>query len=295
MLSFKQYISEEKLRKGLEHLSKLNHERVGSLLKSDSLEGTVTPKTDGAAGEVGYDEQGFYTRSARSDKIRNPGEYTAYTKAKRGETADTKTSSHYDEMHRHLKNNQKLISYLKSQHKLGKPSSIKGEFFLKGLGEKTDKGIKFVGTSYNPSSMGKSGMFIMHHKLPENSTHDPEHISSIGDHNVSFDHDKSKNSSFKIDTSQEKKSYSEINPDLLKSRKLSDKTAKEAETKKLDSIKNSLENKLKQHSNSVEPRPWEIKGESEGVVVHTHDYPVKIQSDKFKQFKAQQNKVSKNA
>lgn len=291
MFSFIQFLNENKLRTGLEHLSNLNHAQVGSLLTNKSLKGVSTRKTDGAAGEVGYDENGFYTRSARSDKIRNAGDYSAYTKNKRGEDADTTVSSQYDQMHHHLHNNPHLVSYLKSRHESGKPASIKGEFFLRGLGEKTDKGIKFVGTSYNPNAMGSHGMFIMHHKLDGNETHKPEEVSKLGNDKVTFNHDKSEGNNFNVDTSKEKEEYSKINPELLKSRKAVDKEAKTAETEKLNSVKSSLEQKLKDHVKNVKPRPWEVEGESEGDVFHTKAGRFKIQSDNFKQFKADQRGV----
>lgn len=295
MLRFSQFLSEEKLRQGLEHLSNLNHERLGSLLSTGVITGKSTRKTDGAAGEVGYDENGFYTRSARSDKVRNPGDYSTYTKNKRGEAADTSISSQYDDMHHKLQNNPKLVNYLKSRHESGKPSSIKGEFFLNGLGQKTDKGVKFVNTSYNPNVFGKTGMFIMHHKLPENSSHDPEEVSSLGDKHVSIDHDKSEGSDFKIDASKEREDYKKVNPEILKSRKHSDKESKRSEEEKLNNIKSSLENKFKEHSSKMVPRPWEVSGESEGDVFHPDgNSPFKIQSDQFKTFKNKQ-KENKNA
>lgn len=291
MLSFKQFITEQKLRTGLEHLSKLNHAQVGELLSGDSLKGTSTRKTDGAAVAVGYDKHGPYTQSANSDKIRNAGDYSAYTRSKRGEDADTSVSSQYDEIHHRLVNNQRLMSFLKSRHEAGLPSSIKGEIFLRGIGQKTDKGIKFVNTSYNPDAMGRSGMFIMHHQLPENSSHDPEEISKLGDEHVTIDHDKSPNNQFDIDTSKERELHKTINPDLLKSRKSADAEAKAAETEKLNQVKSSLEQKLKAHAAQVQSRPWEVKGESEGDVFHTPNGRFKIQSDSFKQFKADQRSV----
>lgn len=290
MLSFKQFLIEEKLRQGLDNLRDLTHEKLGKLLKNDSLSGVSTRKTDGAAGEVGVDEYGPYTRSANSDKIRNAGDYSAYTRRKRGEDADTSVSSQYDDLHDKLVNNKKLISYLTSRHKSGLPSSIKGEFFLKGIGQKTDKGIKFVNTSYNPNSMGKSGMFIMHHQLPENSAHDPEEISKLGDEHVTLDHDKSEGNEFNIDVSDEKKAHSQINPEILKSRKSADKEAKEREKERLDNIKSSLEKKLSDHASKVKPRPWEVAGESEGDVFHTPEGRVKVQSKEFQQFKQSQKK-----
>lgn len=294
MLSFIQFISEQKLRQGLPNVRDLNHEQVGKLLSDKTLSGTSTRKTDGAAGEVGWDENGFYTRSARSDKVRNPGEYSEYTKKRieQGKNSDPHVSAQYDEMHSKLQNNPKLVSYLKSRHKKGLPSSIKGEFFLRGLGQKTEKGLRFVGTSYNPSVMGKSGMFIMHHQLPENSTHNPEEVSKLGDHHISFDHDKSEGSNFSIDVSSERDAHSKIDTQKLTSRKAADKESKEQEKGKLQQIKDSLEKKLSDHANRTTPRPWEVEGESEGDVFHTKHGPVKVQSQQFKQFKQEQKKGS---
>lgn len=295
MLSFKTYLTEQKLRQGLEHLSNLDHPSLGSLLSSNKLSGSSTRKTDGAAGEVGYDENGFYTRSARSDKVRNSGEYSAYTRNKRGEGADTRISDQYDDMHHKLQNNKALVGYLKTRHESSQPATIKGEFFLRGLGQKTDKGLKFVGTSYNPGAMGKTGMFIMHHKLPENSSHDANHISTLGDGHVTFDHDKSENNDFNIDVSKERKLHASINPEILKSRKSQDKEARQVEEAKMGTIKSSLEQKLQDHSSNIRPRPWEVQGESEGDVYHTTGgQRFKIQSPAFKQFKANQ-KEERNA
>jgi len=99
---------------------------------------------------------------------------------------------------------------------------------------------------------------------------------------------KSEGNSFDIDVSDEKKAHSEINPELLKSRKSADKESKEQEKIKLNSIKSSLESKLSQHASSVKPRHWEVEGESEGDVFHTPNGRIKIQSSAFKSFKQDQ-------
>lgn len=300
MLSFKQFISEQILRSGLPHLHDLTHEQVGALVKGNSFSGVTTPKTDGAAGEVGYGknpdtgEEGVYTRSARSGNVWNAGDYSAYTRNKRGEDADTTISDQYDAMHKHLQNNSALVDYLKSRYKEGKPSSIKGEFFLRGLGKPTEKGIQFVGTSYNPDAMGKHGMFIMHHQLEGNETHEPETISRLGDSNVTFDHDKAEGNRFDIDTSKEREAYANINSSVLKSRKKADQEAKAAENEKLSAVKSSLEQKLGEHASKVKPRPWEVEGESEGNVFHPDDKTAprtKITSAAFREFKAKQRGV----
>jgi hypothetical protein len=294
LLSFKSFLNEEKLRQGLDHFNNLSYEKIGKLLSSDTLQGTITPKTDGAAGAVGWDENGFFTQSGRSDKVRNAGDYSAYTRKKRGEDADLTISSSYDAMHHHLQNNKKLTQYLRSRHESGQPSTLKGEFFLRHLAKPTEKGLTFVATSYNPNSMGSTGMFILHHKLPENSTHNPDDIHHLSDKHVTFDHDKSENNKFSVDTQHEKNLYSSINPSILKSRKLSDSAKKEDETEKLATIKSFLETKLKHHTSNLSPRPWEVKDESEGHVFHLDNGErFKIQSDSFKNFKDQE-KLRKN-
>lgn len=293
MLSFKNFLKEDRLRQGLSHIRELPYERLGNFLRKKSINGTITPKTDGAAGLVGYDENGFFTQSGRSDKVRHAGAYSDYTRQKRGENADLTISSSYDAMHDSLQKNKELISYLKKRHESGQPSTIKGEFFLRGLAQPSEKGLKFVATSYNPNAMGSTGMFIMHHKLPENSTHNPDEVSKLSNDEVKFDHDKVGNNNFSIDTSNEHQVYKTINPEILKSRKAIDATKKAEENEKLNNIRNSLESKLKEHIPKLESRSWEVPGETEGHVIHIEgddETPsgdhAKIQSEKFAEYKA---------
>ena len=170
MLSFIDFLAEsDKMRQGLSHLRDLKAGDFHKLISSGKIDGHVTEKTDGLAFGMGWDKDGFYTRSARSDKVRTPGEYTAYGKKKYGEDHVSPYSHHYDNIHHILQNNPKLQQHLKSLHEKsgGKDVSMKGEMFWKPLGERTDKGIKFVGTHYDPEKMGSHGKFVVHTGLPE--------------------------------------------------------------------------------------------------------------------------------
>lgn len=292
MRSFTSFLVEEStvkpMRVGIKHPKDLKHAEVAALLQGGKLSGHMTEKSDGLGFEVGHDDHGFYTRSSRSDKVRQAGEYTAYTKRKHGEDFVSPFSHHYDTIHQTLANNPKLTSYLKAQHEAGKPSSIRGEMFWKPLGEKTKQGIKFVGTSYDPSHMGSHGKFVMHTQVSENKEHNPDHVAKLGDEKINFDHDKVKHGKVSINVSDEKKRFNAIDTEKLTSRKAADKEAKEHEQRKLEDVKNRIESKLKAHAEK-NPNRW--GPETEGHVFHP-DSPgaqrVKITSDTFKQFKKDQ-------
>jgi len=293
MLSFKQFLSEASMRQGLPHFRDLKPHELHSLISSGKLSGHVTEKTDGLAFGMGYDKDGFYTRSARSDKVRAPGEYTAWGKSKYGEDHYSPFSGHYDHIHQTLQNNPKLVQHLKDLHEKsgGKDISMKGEMFWKPLGEQSDKGVKFVGTHYDPSKMGHYGKFVLHTKLPENIHHDPDKIKDLGDEHIHFDHDKVSNGRMNIDTSDELKAFNNLDHEKMNSRKKADAEEKEHNKNKFQAIKDSLENKLRGHINSkIKPK---FGNETEGHVFHPDSDGAsrfKLTSDSFAAFKAAQKK-----
>lgn len=293
MRSFASYLAEESavvkpMRVGIKHPKDLRHADVAALIQGGKLSGTMTEKSDGMGFEVGHDAQGFYTRSSRSDKVRHAGAYTAYGKQKHGEDHVSPYSHHYDAIHQTLANNPKLTSYLKAQHEAGKPASIRGEMFWRPLGQKTKQGVRFVGTSYDPSHMGKQGKFVMHTQVDVNKAHDPRHIAALGDDKINFDHDQVKHGKVSINVSDEKRRFDSINAEKLASRKAADREAREIEQRKLEDVKSRIEGKLKAHA-TKNPNRW--GPETEGHVFHP-DSPgaqrVKITSDTFKQFKKDQ-------
>jgi hypothetical protein len=298
MLSFKQFLSESKMRQGLPHFRDLKPGDFHNLISSGKVEGDVTEKTDGLAFGLGYDKDGFYTRSARSDKVRSPGEYTAYGKRKYGEDHESPFSGHYDKIHELLQNNPKLVQHLKDSHHKsgGQDVSMKGEMFWKPLGEHSDKGVKFVGTHYDPSKMGSHGKFVLHTKLPENSSHKHKTISELGDEKVHFDHDKVSNDRVGIDVSKELEDFRSLNHEKMNSRKKSDMEEKEQNKQRFQSIKDSVESKLRGHITSrIKPK---FGNETEGHVFHpsTESHPrFKLTSDSFAQFKADQKREKENA
>ena len=284
MLSFKSFLleSEGKLRQGLSHISDLKHDQLHNLIHTGKVEGHVTEKSDGSAFEIGHDDQGFYTRTSHSNKMRNAGDYESAAREKFGEGFNPEISRHFDRIHHELHSNSKLTSYLSKSP----GSSIKGEIFYKPHGKPTDNGeVRFVGTAYDPNKMGKTGSFIVHSKLPENKNHDLDKVKSLSDDNWKFDDD-STGKHVSVDVSDEKHQLQKINPEILKSRKQADKESKVAEQEKLKSIQQSVHNKIKSHLSSLAPK-W--GSETEGYVIHPKEGSsaprVKIISDTFKQNK----------
>lgn len=286
MLSFKQFLkeSEAKLRQGLPSVLDLKADQFNNLIKNKKISGNVTEKSDGMAFEVGHDEHGFYSRTSRSDKMRQPGDYERASREKFGERFNPEISKQFDTIHQHLQNNKHLANHLASNP--GK--SIKGEVFYKPSGKQTASGeIRFVGTAYDPKKMAKHGSFIVHSKLPENAHLDINHVKQLGDSNFNIDSDETGHN-LNIDVAHEHEQFSNLNHELMKSRKKADKENKNKEIDKFVALKNSVNNKIQNSVSHLQPK-W--GSETEGYVIHPDkesnaDAPrVKVISDTFKQNK----------
>lgn len=281
MLRFKSFIleSEGKLRQGLSHVSDLKPDQFHELTKSGKIGGDVTEKTDGMAFEVGHDDGGFYTRTSHSDKMRNKGDYENAAKAKFGDGFNPEISRHFDRIHHELHSNPKLTNYLANGGK-----HVKGEIYYKPHGKPTEHGeVRFVGTAYDPKKMAQTGSFVVHSKLPENSHHNLEHVKSLGDKHFNIDDD-STHKKVNLDVSDEHKAFSNLDHEVMKSRKHADKEAKLNEVGKFNAIKHSVNEKLKHHLSDLKPK-W--GSETEGHVIHPEHGSsaprVKVVSDTFKQ------------
>lgn len=269
-------IPEKRLRQGVKHIKDISYDRMGELIQDGTFKGETTEKTDGSALQVRvrHDAKGrpvFGTRTSTSDWVEEPGGYSKAGKARFGEDFDPTITSHFDRIHNELSNNPNLVNYL-TQHaqQNGGESRLRGEIFYKPHGRPAeDGGTRFIGTSYDPNKMGRTGTFVVHSKLPDNAGHDMRVIPQLGDDNFKFDHDKLRGGKMNIDMSDEKRMYDSINPALINSRKKADAVAKAAEKEKFEKIKGSFEQKLRAHADSIKPK-WGVPGstEKEGNVFH---------------------------
>jgi hypothetical protein len=278
------------LRKGIAHPKDLRYDHLQKMLQHGLISGHVTEKTDGAGMEVGHDDEGFYVRSSRSPKVREAGGFEKGAREKYGDDLDPTMSRHYDNMFRLFDGNKNLKNYLKQKREeSGKEASVKGEIFYKPFATPAeDGGVKFVGTSYDPNKMGKSGSFIMHSQMDGNEIHDPEHFKTLGNEHLNFDHDVVENGKVSVPAKDLKEKLDTINPEILGSRKKEHSEQKAIEQQKVADINSEVEKRIRAHTDNLEPK-W--GNETEGHVFHPDDpeaQRVKVTSPTFQKFKAAQ-------
>lgn len=280
-----------KLRQGITHPMGLKHEDLSKLLATGRLKGAYTEKTDGMAFAIGHDENGFYTRTSHSAKMRNAGDYEKAARERFGDDFDPSISQHFDRIHRALENNPKLRKHLENEFKnRGNDTTLKGEMFYKPHGTPVGKnGLRFVGTTYDRDKMGGLGSFILHSRLPENQGHDVDKITKLGDKQFKFDHDVIDKSHVDEDVTDLKERLGKINVAALHSRKKDDAKLKERERQKVAEIAMELENRMRKHTSGFKKK-W--GPETEGHVFHPDvEAPlIKLTSDTFQQFKANKGK-----
>lgn len=303
MLRFKSFLTltEASIRQGLPHISTMTHDQFHNLTKNGKIHiDDVTEKTDGQTMVFGHDDQGFYTQSSGSgsEKMRNSEDYANRAKRRAQETGkpfDPTASNAFGHIHKTLQQNSALQDHLKSHYeKTGQEVKVRGESFYKPWGKPSHVPgeIKFVGTSYDPSHMGKVGKFVLHSRLPENQDHDLDHFKkNLSDEHINFDDDKIDHQPSHIDVSQEREDFDKLNQDLLKARTTkSNKENKEAELVKFAAIKQRASEKVDAHIKSKNMQPKWGSG-SEGAVIHPSknnpDAPrFKVTSDAFRAYKA---------
>ncbi len=297
MKTFLQYLTEAGIRQGLPHVTTMDHGQFHSLIKSGKVHlKDLTEKTDGQTLMMGHDEHGFYTQSSGSgeDKMRHPEDYEKRAKARAeatGKPFDPTASKAFGHLHATLQANKKLTSHLEAEHKrTGQEVKVRGESFYKPWGRPSEVHgeVKFVGTSYDPSHMGKVGKIVVHTKLPENAKHDVEHFKkNLSDENINFDDDKIEHEHSHVDVSHEHEQFKNLNHGLINSRTTkTNKEEKLAEVAKMQALQKSVSDKIDSHVKAKGLSPKWGSG-SEGVVVHPHgDQPrFKVTSDGFRDYK----------
>jgi len=299
-ITFKQFIAEASIRQGLPHITSMDHHQFGALVHDGKVHlHDMTEKTDGQTHKFGYDEHGFYTQSSGSgsEKMRKPEDYQERARRRAEETGkplDLTAASAFGHIHKILHGNQKLQDHLKDKYKKsGKEVSVRGESFYRPWGREGDKPgeVKFVGTSYDTSHMGKVGKYVIHSKLPENQDHDVEHFKKhLSNEDINFDDDKIDHKAGHVDVSKETEGLRHIDNELLSSRTTkTNKERKEEEQRKLQVIKDKVSSKVDEHIKKQGLRPRWGSG-SEGIVIHPSKHNpsaprFKVTSDAFRSYK----------
>ena len=300
-----QILTEASIRQGLPAIHSEKNSMDADQFHRLTLDGKIhihhiTEKTDGQTFKFGYDEHGFYTQSSGSgdEKMRHHDDYVKRAQKRAAETGkplDTTAAKAFGHVHKTLAANQKLQEHLQNEHKKsGKEVAVRGESFYRPWGrpsEDKEGEVKFVGTSYDPSHMGKVGKIVIHSKLPENQGHDVEHFKKhLSDDHINFDDDKLEHPKGHVDVSKEREEFDKLNHPLMSERtKPSNKEAKLHELEKFQHIKNRVAKKVDSHVKSLGLRPKWGSG-TEGAVIHPSEKNpnaprFKVTSDSFRAYK----------
>jgi hypothetical protein len=300
--TFKTFLSEASIRQGLPHITTMDHDQFHRLTLNNKVHvNDVTEKTDGQSFKFGHDEQGFYTQSTGSgdEKMRSHEDYEKRARRRAEETGkplDLTAAKAFAHVHKTLQANKKLTDHLAEEHKKrGEEVAVRGESFYKPWGKPSESKvgeIKFVGTSYDPSHMGKVGKIVIHSKLPENQGHDVEHFKKhLSDENINFDDDKIDHPKGHVDVTEERQRFDSLNHELLNSRTTkTNKEAKQYELDKFAKIKEDVSKKVDSHIKGLQIRPKWGSG-TEGAVIHPSDKNphaprFKVTSSTFRAYRA---------
>ena len=297
-------------RKSLPHITTMDHNDFGNLVDRGHISlKKVTEKTDGSAFKIGHDEQGFFTQYSGSggEKMRSRHDYFRRSIQRSKETGrplDLGAAKVFADTHRKLEANQKLQSYLRGKAAAHGETTLSGELFHRPSAKPAEEHpnpqerhpghVYFVGTSYHPRHLGRTGAFVLHTGLESNQHHDPHHIvNNLGDEHMSFHHDVLDLPHSRVDVSKERDRFSKVDRELLSQRTTNNnREAKQREAAKFDTIKRAVSRRVDSHIKKlgVVKSKWG-EGTPEGHVVHPpEDNPsqprFKVTSDAFRSFKA---------
>lgn len=300
MKTFAEYLVES-VRVGLPHITTMNHTQFKGLIHDKKVHiHDVTEKTDGMTHVMGHDEHGFYTQSSGSgkEKMRKPEDFheRAQRRAKEtGKEYNPTSANAFAHVHKIMQANKAVTSHLAAHYKKsGQEAKIRGEVFYKPMGTPSEHHkheIKFVGTSYDPSHMGRVGKYVVHTKLPDNHHVDVDHLKKHQCKDMHFDDDKIEAKKGHVDVSKEHEDFHKLNHELINSRTTpKNKAAKLAELEKMGHVQKRVADKVDAHVKKMGVRPKWGSG-TEGLVVHPHGVHehaprFKVTSDAFRAYRA---------
>ena len=180
-------------------------ENMSKLLRSGRIQANITEKTDGSAGIIGFDNNGFYVQMGKGERIYNENAPHEHAERRRQKAAEqgkpfqplmingTSMAEHQANLFNIYRSNDGLVSYLQSKAKQSPngEAQIRGEHFYKPMGTLLHNGnkVRFVATDYDTNKMGSHGMFVIHSQLPGNEVHDLEHLKKLSTPQMKIDDD----------------------------------------------------------------------------------------------------------
>jgi hypothetical protein len=301
MKTFKSYLTEAaeaSTRQNILHLQKMKDEEFIEFVRkiknemNGKLAGLkVSLKVDGGGGRFGKDSNGRpFFEGSRTGPIFEPKAFSTHAKGKGYEGEALLRAGHYDDMFdiitksdfvKSLPNNTKVIC----------------EIMYNPMAEISDDGVKFVTVKYDKSKLGKT-MTIVPFKVVVAST-GQEHAQSAKIMKDLFAHsngdirfvDPGLKMTSAIDISAFVDPILSLNAqslEILRSRKASDKVAKENVKVLIQKVKDSLAEYILKHENIVDK--FMLGKDIEGLVLNINGQDIKVTTAEFKASKAKEKK-----
>lgn len=301
MKSFKAYLKESveaSKRQNILHLQKMKDEEFIEFVRKikNEMNGKlanlkVSLKVDGGGGKFGKDVNGRpFFEGSRTGPIFEPKSFSTYAKGKGLEGESLLRAGHYDDIFDIITNS----SFIKS---LPNNTKVVCEIMYNPMAEISDDGIKFVTIKYDKNKLGKV-MTIVPFKVIVAST-GQEHAQSTKILKDLYSHsnndikfvDPNLKTSTDIDISAFIDPILSLNAhslEVLRSRKVIDKEAKENIKLVIQRVKDALAEYIVKHQNIIDK--FKLGKDIEGLVLDINGQNVKVTTTEFKASKTQEKK-----
>ena len=243
-----------KLRKSIHSIATMPLYRLEALLQLETVNFPITEKTDGFSFEVGYDSDGFWARSASSEKMRKVGCFSKVAAKKFGgrEDFDPMISLRLDFAHHVLRRCRVIHDFVRQEK-----TSLAGEMILV-----IDETVFSPNDTYfYYPNFGTFGTFVIHTRKPANyhlSAMDIKHLTDSRDHTfLKIDHDVPENSKVRVNISDLNEEFQKIKQDPLH----------------VQTLRQKLND---QFASYLPTRSKWSSGNPEGFIVHTGNYCFKV-------------------
>lgn len=297
MITFKNFIRENveaTTRQNMLHLQKMKDEEFVQFIRGikNDMSGKlrdlkVSLKVDGAGARFGKDATGrVFFEGSRTGPIFEPKAFSTHAAAKGATGEILLRAQHYDDV-------WDIVTKSEFIKKLPNNSKVVCELFYNPMGEMKEDGIKFVTVTYDKSKLGKVMTIVPFRVVVANTGQEHARSTEIINMLLDMSNDNIRFISPALTTTGDIDISAFIDPitslnqqslDILKSRKPSDKKAKENVKAVIQRVKDSLAEYILNHQDIA--GKFKLGPEIEGLVLNIGGQDVKVTTKEFKASKA---------
>lgn len=181
------------VRRTIPHLHTMSWNELALLIGKGHIDlSCVTEKTDGWTIRVGKDAEGFWSQNSASGKNKMRTGQAYFDRAKlvhqtTGRRPSVQVAQCFGVIHEVLSQNAALLNLLEGR------DHVSGEFFYRPAAFPSltrQDYLCLIGTSYDPLSMGKMGIFWLHSQMQPNKTVSLVEWKKCSNELINFTHDK---------------------------------------------------------------------------------------------------------